>query len=196
MFFSQYGEIEEGSVAYDKTTNKSRGFAFVTFKMVEAAKRALEEPNKNIDGRVVNVKLAAEGHKDKAASQPAASPQVHVVPQVQTGYGAVNPNLISYPRPQVPASAPPTIGFSAYTPGLAAYSTPSPYATQSAYATQSTYGGLASASKYAAVAPTAQYNSSRYARYASLQTPHLSQSGMYTPTGAGVGSAYPYYGAA
>ena len=30
--FSKYGEIEEGSVAYDKNTNKSMGFAFVTFK--------------------------------------------------------------------------------------------------------------------------------------------------------------------
>ena len=42
-FSSKYGEIEEGSVAYDNNTNKSRGFAFVTFKTVEATKRALKE---------------------------------------------------------------------------------------------------------------------------------------------------------
>ncbi|EFJ14894.1 hypothetical protein SELMODRAFT_27842, partial [Selaginella moellendorffii] len=48
--FSQYGEIEEGAVAYDKNTNKSRrGFAFITYKSVEAARKAIDDPNKTIE---------------------------------------------------------------------------------------------------------------------------------------------------
>ncbi|KAI5065959.1 hypothetical protein GOP47_0018583, partial [Adiantum capillus-veneris] len=88
--FSQYGDIEEGSVAYDKVTNKSRGFAFMTFKSVEAAKRALADPNKSIEGRNVVIKLALEGLKEK----PSAT---QMVSQFQPGY-AVNPNLAGYAR--------------------------------------------------------------------------------------------------
>ncbi|XP_058099684.1 uncharacterized protein LOC131244034 [Magnolia sinica] len=45
-FFSRHGEIEEGFIAYDKETNKSRGFGFVTYKTLKAAKKALDDPNK------------------------------------------------------------------------------------------------------------------------------------------------------
>lgn len=73
-FFERHGEIEEGSVAYDKDSDKSRwenhlnayfatnrssyarisypflfkcsGFGFVTYKTVEAAKKALDDPQK------------------------------------------------------------------------------------------------------------------------------------------------------
>ncbi|KAF5750678.1 UBP1-associated protein 2C-like [Tripterygium wilfordii] len=47
-FFGRHGEIEEGSVAYDKDTNESRGFGFVTYKTVEAAKKAIDDPQKNL----------------------------------------------------------------------------------------------------------------------------------------------------
>ncbi|XP_010257437.1 PREDICTED: glycine-rich RNA-binding protein-like isoform X2 [Nelumbo nucifera] len=53
-----HGEIEEGSVAYDKETNKSCGFGFVTYKTVEAARKAIEDPNKILGGRNLTVKLA------------------------------------------------------------------------------------------------------------------------------------------
>ncbi|KAJ6300535.1 hypothetical protein OIU76_021345 [Salix suchowensis] len=45
-FFGRYGDIEEGSVAYDKDTNESRGFGFVTYKTAEAAKKAIDDPQK------------------------------------------------------------------------------------------------------------------------------------------------------
>ena len=79
-FFSKYGKIEEGSVAYDNNTNKSRGFSFVTFKNVEATKRALKEPNKTVDGRTVTVKLVADGQKEKLSSQSVVSPQMQSIP--------------------------------------------------------------------------------------------------------------------
>uniref|UniRef100_A0A0C9QX59 TSA: Wollemia nobilis Ref_Wollemi_Transcript_1845_1572 transcribed RNA sequence n=1 Tax=Wollemia nobilis TaxID=56998 RepID=A0A0C9QX59_9CONI len=190
--FSKYGEIEEGSVAYDKKTNKSRGFAFVTFKTVEAAKRALKEPNKNIDGRGVTVKLAAEGQKEKPTSQSAASPKMQPVPQIQAGYATDYANITSYQRPvpQVAASAPPVIGFSAYPSGLTAYAAqPLPYATQT------TYAGISSTPQYGGLGPVTPYSSSQYAKYAtSLQTPRLVQSGLHTAApGAGTGASYPYY---
>ncbi|XP_062112155.1 UBP1-associated protein 2C-like [Humulus lupulus] len=58
QFFARHGEIEEGSVAYDKDTNGSRGFGFVTYKTVEAAKKAINDPDKTLGGRTVIVKLA------------------------------------------------------------------------------------------------------------------------------------------
>ena len=47
--FEQYGEIEEGSVIIDKATGKSRGFGFITFKHMDSAQKALQEPSKTID---------------------------------------------------------------------------------------------------------------------------------------------------
>jgi len=185
--FSQYGEIEEGSVAYDKNTNRSRGFAFVTFKAVEAAKRALEDSNRNIDGRSVTVKLAVEGQKEKAASQPMPSSQVQLVQQVQPGYAAMNPNFPSYPRPQQ-APTP-----QAYPTGLPSYAPQSSYVTQPLYgptfAGQPAYTGLSAA--HGAVAPT-QYNP-HYNQYTAFQPPQSSQPGLPTigTTGA---SIPPYYG--
>jgi heterogeneous nuclear ribonucleoprotein A1/A3 len=181
--FSKYGEIEEGSVAYDKNTNKSRGFAFVTFKTVEATKRALKEPNKTIDGRTVTVKLAADGQKEKPQSQPAVSPQMQPIPQLQTAYGTEYPSLNSYhrPGPQVPA----------YPSGLTAYASQPP-----PYPTQPTYAGISSASQYGVLSSTTPYSSNQYAKYAtSLQDPRLVPSGLHT-TGAGAGASagYPYYG--
>ena len=42
----------------DKTSGKSRGFGFVTFKHMDSAQRALKEPSKTIDGRITVSNLA------------------------------------------------------------------------------------------------------------------------------------------
>ena len=42
----------------DKTSGKSRGFGFVTFKHMDSAQRALKEPSKTIDGRITVRNLA------------------------------------------------------------------------------------------------------------------------------------------
>ena len=47
--FSAYGEVEDGTVSYDRATGESRGFGFVTFADVDGANRALQEPTKTID---------------------------------------------------------------------------------------------------------------------------------------------------
>ncbi|TYJ48392.1 hypothetical protein E1A91_A01G058900v1 [Gossypium mustelinum] len=60
--FSVYGELEEAVVILDKTTGKSKGYGFVTFKHVDGALLALKEPSKKIDGRVTVTQLAAAGN--------------------------------------------------------------------------------------------------------------------------------------
>ncbi|XP_076887752.1 UBP1-associated protein 2C-like [Bidens hawaiensis] len=116
LFFQKHGDIEEGSVAYDKETNKSRGFGFVTYKTVEAAKKAIDDPQKILGGRSITVKLA-DNSKNKVVQ-----PQVGMVPEHMAGYAdSANPNpnpnvgytypgVIPYrhqPPPPPPATAPP-----------------------------------------------------------------------------------------
>lgn len=56
--FSQYGEIEEGPLGFDKVTGKSKGFAFFIYKSEKSAKNALEEPTKPFDGATLTCKAA------------------------------------------------------------------------------------------------------------------------------------------
>lgn len=64
-FFSQYGDIEEAVVIYDKNTRKSKGYGFVTMADKEGAERACQTPNPIVDGRKANVNLAYLGAKPK-----------------------------------------------------------------------------------------------------------------------------------
>lgn len=56
--FSSHGEIQEGSIGFDKQTGKSRGFALFVYKTAEAAKAALVDPVKTVDGYQMVCKLA------------------------------------------------------------------------------------------------------------------------------------------
>ncbi|PWZ45205.1 UBP1-associated protein 2A [Zea mays] len=60
-YFAQFGEIEEGPFGFDKNTGKPKGFALFVYKSVESARRALEEPMKNFDGKTLNVQKAIDG---------------------------------------------------------------------------------------------------------------------------------------
>lgn len=110
-FFGRHGEIEEGSVAYDKDTNKSRGFGFVTYKTVEAAKKAIEDPNKTLGGRNITVKLA-DNQKAKMVQTQAQAAMVPIAIPVPAGYAQSG-------KTHVAASAP--VGYSAYPQALTAY---------------------------------------------------------------------------
>lgn len=117
-FFSRHGEIEEGSVAYDKETNKSRGFGFVTYKNVEAAKKALDDPQKMFGGRNITVKLA-DNYKGKVV-QSQLTAAVVPVPVQMTGFTAAYPSK-SY------AGAPAPVGYT-YPQPMATYPN-APYAS-------------------------------------------------------------------
>eukprot|EP01066_Platyproteum_vivax_P017671 Platyproteum_vivax@DN7414_c0_g1_i1.p1 len=58
QLLSYFGEIEEGTVVYDKD-GQSRGFAFLTFKNFYSVKAAMEQPL-YLDGRHLLLKLAAD----------------------------------------------------------------------------------------------------------------------------------------
>ncbi|KAG5252777.1 UBP1-associated protein [Salix suchowensis] len=129
-FFGRYGDIEEGSVAYDKDTNESRGFGFVTYKTAEAAKKAIDDPQKLFGGRTIIVKLA-DSHKSKTVQMQVPAPMVPLqVPMGAGGYAqpgkaaASGGAPVGYPYPQTIASYP----ASSYpNPPVA----PAPYPTQS-----------------------------------------------------------------
>lgn len=59
--FSQIGEVQEVVVIMDRRTNRSKGFAFVTYVNAADAARAIEELNgKELDGRQINVSEARD----------------------------------------------------------------------------------------------------------------------------------------
>ena len=63
MLSSRFGMIEEGSVVYDRSTGKSKGFAFMTFATVESACSAIVDSNKGLiemSGRPLLLKFAAD----------------------------------------------------------------------------------------------------------------------------------------
>ncbi|KNA14114.1 hypothetical protein SOVF_110620 [Spinacia oleracea] len=99
-FFSRHGEIDEGSVAYDKDTNKSRGFGFVTYKTVDSAKKALDDPERTLGGRNITVKFADT--KNKTTPSQFSSTPVPMIPPNASGYQqpgkAQAPLGYSYPQ--------------------------------------------------------------------------------------------------
>ncbi|KAF9608774.1 hypothetical protein IFM89_011395 [Coptis chinensis] len=60
-YFNQFGDILEAVVITDRITGRSKGYGFVTFRDLEAAKRACVNPSPVIDGRRVNCNLASLG---------------------------------------------------------------------------------------------------------------------------------------
>ncbi|GAV73250.1 RRM_1 domain-containing protein [Cephalotus follicularis] len=60
-YFEQFGEILEAVVINDKSTGRSKGYGFVTFKDANSAMRACQNPYPVIDGRRANCNLASHG---------------------------------------------------------------------------------------------------------------------------------------
>lgn len=59
--FSQYGEIEDCKTVTDKISGKSKGYGFILFKSRLGARKALQNPQKKIGGRMTSCQLAAVG---------------------------------------------------------------------------------------------------------------------------------------
>jgi RNA recognition motif-containing protein len=58
-YFSQAGVVTSVNVMLDKTTGKSRGFAFVEFRTAQEAAQAVEQfHNHEFQGRVLTVNVA------------------------------------------------------------------------------------------------------------------------------------------
>jgi cold-inducible RNA-binding protein len=57
--FAAHGTVTETNLMMDRTTGRSRGFAFVTMSTPEEAQKAIEALNgKSIDGRALTVNIA------------------------------------------------------------------------------------------------------------------------------------------
>ncbi|KAL0974134.1 hypothetical protein UPYG_G00216090 [Umbra pygmaea] len=67
QYFSKYGRISEVLLMKDRETNKSRGFAFVTFENPADAKDAAREMNgKSLDGKPIKVEQATKPQFESA----------------------------------------------------------------------------------------------------------------------------------
>lgn len=54
-FFEKYGKVEQIDLPHDKTTNKRRAFAFVSFESEAAVDAATATPKINIHGKDVSL---------------------------------------------------------------------------------------------------------------------------------------------
>ncbi|XWS50271.1 hypothetical protein CRYUN_Cryun12cG0073900 [Craigia yunnanensis] len=115
-YFEQFGEILEAVVINDKSTGRSKGYGFVTFKDAGSAMRACYNPFPVIDGRIANCNLASFGaqkNRPTSASQHGMekfSPPPRVMAPSTTGTTAFYRQLI--PQYAFPNSA---YGYPGYT---------------------------------------------------------------------------------
>ncbi|AEE79575.1 UBP1-associated protein 2A [Arabidopsis thaliana] len=91
MFFSKFGEIEEGPLGLDKYTGRPKGFCLFVYKSSESAKRALEEPHKTFEGHILHCQKAIDGPKPGKQQQHHHNPHAYNNPRYQrndnNGYG-------------------------------------------------------------------------------------------------------------
>ncbi|KAF8658444.1 hypothetical protein HU200_058895 [Digitaria exilis] len=76
--FEVYGDIMEAVVITDRTTGRSKGYGFVTFRDPESARMACMDPYPVIDGRRANCNLAILGRPGPAL--PLVAPIRPVIP--------------------------------------------------------------------------------------------------------------------
>ncbi|CAA7030849.1 unnamed protein product [Microthlaspi erraticum] len=73
MLFEQAGTVEISEVIYNRDTDQSRGFGFVTMSTVEEAEKAVEKLNRyEVNGRLLTVNRAAP-----RGSRPEREPRVY-----------------------------------------------------------------------------------------------------------------------
>ena len=59
-FFSKYGQVAEVKLIIDRDTNRSKGFAFITYVNPQGAQDALQADGEEIQGRKIRVNMARE----------------------------------------------------------------------------------------------------------------------------------------
>jgi RNA recognition motif-containing protein len=75
--FSTFGGVAQAQVKIDRTTGRSRGFAFVEFETAEACKKALNDREQSIKGKTCEIKPAKsrENKKVFVGGLPADHPE-------------------------------------------------------------------------------------------------------------------------
>ncbi|KAF7849885.1 hypothetical protein BT93_L0171 [Corymbia citriodora subsp. variegata] len=102
--FESFGEVEECNVVTDRATGKSKGYGFVLFRTRKGAAKALKDPKKKIDNRVVSCQLASIGRGGAGVSRDSNS-AVKKVDVNHVGAGLKGKNQVQG-QPQAPAPAP------------------------------------------------------------------------------------------
>jgi RNA recognition motif-containing protein len=64
-FFQKYGELDDCTIVTERGSSKSKGYGFVVFKDMDAAYAALDDPNKEFEGRKLICNLAALRDRDE-----------------------------------------------------------------------------------------------------------------------------------
>jgi RNA-binding protein Musashi len=72
-YFERFGKVDTAQVLFNRETNKSRGFGFVTFQEYAAVDRVLEVKVHSIDGKTVEVKVAVPKNEVPPARQERAA---------------------------------------------------------------------------------------------------------------------------
>ncbi|KAE9593508.1 putative RNA recognition motif domain-containing protein [Lupinus albus] len=169
-YFEQFGEILEAVVITDKTTGRSKGYGFVTFREPDAAMRACVDASPVIDGRRANCNLASLGVQRSKPSTPkhggGGGRNFRVMGSFQTGFGgggvgSAFASAATFPHYAIQQGMPYNLyGYSPYSPD---YTYPTSY--------YSVYGG--------ATGGGGQY-------------PVYGSGGMMTGGGGGGAAFYPY----
>ncbi|XP_020587481.1 UBP1-associated protein 2A-like [Phalaenopsis equestris] len=68
--FSPFGKMDECKVVTDHATGRCKGYGFILFSSLSAARRATKEPLKKIGGRITHCQLAYLGHTSGAGQIP------------------------------------------------------------------------------------------------------------------------------
>ncbi|KAJ8436904.1 hypothetical protein Cgig2_017329 [Carnegiea gigantea] len=118
-YFEQFGEILEAVVIADKSTGRSKGYGFVTFKEPEAAFRACQNPSPVIDGRRANCNLASLGAQKNRSPAPQHGPgRFRAAPGLMSTPATNYPGSSSSPFYHHPSGQPPfpysTYGYTGY----------------------------------------------------------------------------------
>lgn len=95
-YFRQWGEVEEGGLATDRVTGKSRGYGFITLKHVASAQAALAEPQKQLGGRTININLAVEGRRARGPGMGRAGPAMPGYPGATPQWGGAPQAVPAY----------------------------------------------------------------------------------------------------
>ncbi|XP_054327929.1 RNA-binding motif protein, X chromosome-like [Pongo pygmaeus] len=84
--FGKYGRIVEVYLMKDCETNKSRGFAFITFEIPADAKDAARDMNgKSLDGKAIKVEQATKPSFESGRRGPPPPPRSRGPPRVLRG---------------------------------------------------------------------------------------------------------------
>ncbi|XP_059460995.1 uncharacterized protein LOC132190120 [Corylus avellana] len=115
-YFEQFGEILEAVIITDKSTGKSKGYGFVTFRDPESARRACAEPNPVIDGRRANCNIASFGRPRPSPPRGRNQGGSSYQGGAPSYSGVVAPSPAPPPPPPPPPVIYPPYGYPTYSP--------------------------------------------------------------------------------